>query len=64
MGGAGGGACEFGGRKWLFLDLALTADEQFEQVVAMLREDPALFSLGEEVSPQLGWYFGWGRAAA
>src|SRR5262245_13211882 len=26
LGGSGGGACEFAGRKWLFVDLALSAD--------------------------------------
>jgi hypothetical protein len=43
LGGSGGGACEFGGRKWLFVDLALTVDEQLEQVCAALRNDSAIY---------------------
>ncbi len=39
LGGAAGGACEFGGKRWVFIDLALSADEQLEQVVDALRED-------------------------
>lgn len=43
LGGSGGGACEYGGKKWLFVDLALTVDEQLEQVCQSLRHDPAIF---------------------
>jgi hypothetical protein len=42
LGGSGGGACEFGGRKWLFVDLALTVDEQLDQVCRALRSDPGI----------------------
>ena len=42
LGGIGGGACEFAGRKWIFVDLALSVAEQLEQVTAALRGDPAL----------------------
>ncbi len=42
MGGNGGGACEFGGKKWLFIDLALNAAEQLEQVTEALREEPGI----------------------
>lgn len=42
LGGSGGGACEFGGRKWLFVDLALTVDEQLEQICTALRHDSAV----------------------
>ena len=41
LGGVGGGACEFGGRKWIFVDLALNVVEQLDQVAAALRNDPA-----------------------
>ncbi len=41
LGGVGGGLCEFGGRKWIFIDLALNVVEQLEQVAAALRHDPA-----------------------
>ncbi len=42
LGGAGGGACEIRGHKWLFLDLALAPDDQLELVLAALRGEPAL----------------------
>ena len=45
LGGSGGGACEFGGRKWLFVDLALPADEQLEQVCRALRSDQGIHLL-------------------
>ena len=42
LGGSGGGFCEFGGRKWIFVDLALNNVEQLEQVTAALKQDPGL----------------------
>ena len=45
LGGAGGGACEIRGRKWLFVDLALNAVEQLEQVAAVLRADAAIYAV-------------------
>lgn len=51
LGGSGGGACEFGGRKWLFVDLALSAEEQLEQVCRALRGDAGIHLV--EVSPTL-----------
>jgi hypothetical protein len=44
LGGAGGGACEFAGRKWIFVDLALSVAEQLEQVAAALQEEPAAWT--------------------
>jgi len=41
LGGTGGGACEFAGRKWIFIDLALSVVEQLEQVTAALNGDSA-----------------------
>ena len=43
LGGTGGGACEFGGRKWIFIDLALSVFEQLEQVTDALRQDPGVY---------------------
>ena len=43
LGGSGGGACEFGGRKWLFIDLASNSMEQLDQVLAALRDDPGIY---------------------
>ncbi len=59
MGGVGGGACEFAGRKWLFLDLAWNAHEQLENVISVLKEDLALFAVADRLSPQLAWHLGW-----
>ena len=42
LGGSGGGQCEFAGCRWIFVDLALTAVEQLEQVAEALRSDPAV----------------------
>lgn len=42
FGGTGGGICEFGGNRWLFLDLALNSHEQLEQVRQALATDPTL----------------------
>ena len=38
LGGCGGGACEFGGRKWIFLDLGLNPHERLEQIREALAE--------------------------
>jgi hypothetical protein len=43
LGGTGGGACQFAGQRWIFVDLALTAVEQLEQVAEALRNDPAIY---------------------
>jgi hypothetical protein len=50
LGGTGGGACEFAGRKWIFVDLALTVVEQLDQVAGALKNDPAV-SLQEAPQP-------------
>lgn len=42
LGGTRGGACRYGGRKWLFVDLSLPVEEQLEQVLAALREEGVL----------------------
>lgn len=42
LGGSGGGECQFGGQRYIFVDLALSAVEQLEQVAAVLRSDPTL----------------------
>jgi hypothetical protein len=42
LGGIGGGKCEFAGRKWIFVDLALSVVEQLDQVAEALRDDPAV----------------------
>lgn len=61
MGGSGGGVCEFGGRKWIFLDLALNAVEQLEQVRQALEADPAIHTL--DLTPPMRRLFGLRKAA-
>jgi hypothetical protein len=51
LGGAGGGACQFAGRKWLFVDLSLNVIEQLEQVRKALLADPGIYSM--DLSPAL-----------
>jgi hypothetical protein len=53
--GCGGGGCELKGRKFLFLDLDLTPDEQLEQVALALRNEPtaAAFPLSRELAELL-----------
>lgn len=45
LGGAGGGACEFAGRKWIFLDLSLSVVEQLDQLAGALRHEPGYWRL-------------------
>jgi hypothetical protein len=56
LGGTGGGACEFSGQKWIFVDLALNAVEQLDQVSSALRDDPGVYlvSLNPEMRRLLG----------
>ncbi len=42
FGGSGGGACQLGAQKVLFLDLALWPDEQLQHVADVLIQEPAL----------------------
>ncbi len=42
FGGTGGGICEFGKQKWIFIDLALNATEQLEQLQRSLADEPLL----------------------
>jgi hypothetical protein len=54
--GRGGGACEIHRQKWVFLDLALSADEQLDQVLDALRADPAILTtaIPDGLCPPLG----------
>lgn len=51
LGGSGGGACQFSGQKWVFVDLALNAVEQLEQVTEALQADPVIYAV--ELSPPM-----------
>ena len=61
LAGAAGGRCEIGGKKWLFVDLSLTACEQLEQVTDALGEDPAIHTL--TLPAPLQPYFGIRKSA-
>lgn len=41
LGGTGGGLCEVRGRRWIFVDLALSTMEQLDLVTTVLRQDPS-----------------------
>ena len=45
LGGQGCSTCEFGGRKWIFVDLAVSTAEQLEQVAEALQDDPGVHLL-------------------
>ena len=47
FGGTGGGKCEFGGQKWIFIDLALTSVEQLDQLQEALANDPLYLGLAD-----------------
>jgi hypothetical protein len=61
LGGTGGGSCEFGGRRWIFVDLSLGIDEQLDQVIGSLKADPAIYL--QEVGYELGRLLEFPRAA-
>jgi len=52
LGGVAGGACEFAGRKWIFLDLSLSVLEQLDQMTAALRNDAYAGSLNAPAAVQ------------
>jgi hypothetical protein len=39
LAGASGGLCEFGKRKWIFVDITASVTEQLEQVLSALRSE-------------------------
>ncbi len=42
FGGTGGGVCQFGGARWLFVDLALSTEDRLEQLTVALENDRLL----------------------
>ena len=50
MGGSGG-ACEIAGKPWLFVDLSLTTDERFDQVIESIKSHPGVHAL--QLSPAM-----------
>jgi len=61
LSGSGGGDCEINGRKWLFVDLALSPSEQLEVVINSLGRDARVPRL--RVSQELGQRLGIRRVA-
>ena len=61
LGGTGGGGCEIAGRKWVFVDVALSKSEQLDQILDTLRQDVAIHSLS--LSADLAAILGIRRAA-
>ena len=45
LGGIAGGRCEIAGQKWIFVDLALSAADQLEQMIEALRGDSGMSGL-------------------
>jgi hypothetical protein len=39
LGGASGGLCEYGKRRWIFVDVTASVAEQLEQVLSALRAE-------------------------
>ncbi|MDP6443221.1 MAG: hypothetical protein QGG36_28530 [Pirellulaceae bacterium] len=62
LGQGGGGACEFGGQKWMFVDLALNTIEQLDQVVEALQNEPGIHTI--ELREELRELFELRRRAA
>jgi len=54
LGGQGGGLCEFGGNRWIFVDLGQSTTEQLHQVANVLRDDPSIYIV--KVPPDLQRY--------
>ena len=46
FGGTGGGICQFGGVKWLFIDLALPVTERLDLLESQLSDDPLFVNYG------------------
>lgn len=56
LGGMMGGGCEFGGQKWIFLDLSLGPMDQLEQIIEALRHDPDVvgMTMPDELRNRIG----------
>jgi hypothetical protein len=61
LGGEGGGICEFGGKRWLFVDLAASTIDQLRRSCDALRLDPQLASV--TLTPHVEEVFSTERAA-
>lgn len=59
--GGEGGVCEFGGKRWLFLDISKAPLEQLHQVLELLRAEPR--TAGLTLAPELAGLIRTRRAA-
>lgn len=50
LGGTGGGACQYGGRKVLFVDLSLGVLDQIDHMRKALSSDPAAYFMPAELA--------------
>lgn len=59
LGGAAGGRCEFGGKRWIFLDSSLNQLEQLDQLREALASAPeaGIIPLGPTMTQFLGQRF-------
>ena len=49
FGGTGGGVCEFGGQKWIFMDVSLASCEQLSLLEESIPKDP-LYGISEQAN--------------
>ena len=56
LGGALGGGCQYGGQKWIFLDISLGPVDQLEQIADALCRDPDVVGLpmSDELRRRIG----------
>ena len=50
FGGAGGGVCEFGGQKWIFMDVSQASCEHLAILEESIPNDPLYFTLNSQNS--------------
>jgi hypothetical protein len=53
LGGSGGGDCEFGGQKWIFIDLALNPTEQLAVLLDAIQREANASVLPLPLKPSL-----------
>ena len=61
--GAGGGHCQIGGQRTLFLDLSQDAIEQLDRVLVALQSYPGLDAIAKLLSPEMANLVSGRRAA-
>lgn len=61
LGGIGGGACEVGGQRCIFVDIAMSSAEQLDQMILALSRDQGIYAL--DIPEALRDFFPFARAA-